>query len=190
MISFKISRPKTQDQKLKTKIGDQTMMQRIAREENQSTGRRPAFSTAEAIAMSRSVRNDVTLRVETFRYQARLHSVEYLARNDTATQAARVARGNAEEEARTQDMLGRCTGTRRDQDCAAQFAIRRHLIESIIRQESRGQRLCRTIHSNTQGAIALAHTIRQCRRTARRVAGIHRSFQQPLDHRSGATETH
>ena len=75
--------------------------------------------------MSRSVRNDVTLRVETFRYQARLHSVEYLARNDTATQAARVARGNAEEEARTQDMLGRCTGTRRDQDCAAQFAIRR-----------------------------------------------------------------
>ena len=51
--------------------------------------------------MSRSVRNDVTLRVETFRYQARLHSVEYLARNDTATQAARVARGNAEEEART-----------------------------------------------------------------------------------------
>ena len=165
-------------------------MQRITREENQSTGRRPAFSTAEAIAMSRSVRNDVTLRVETFRYQARLHSVEYLARNDTATQAARVARGNAEEEARTQNMLGRCTGTRRDQDCAAQFAIRRHSIESIIRQESRGQRLCRTIHSNTQGAIALAHTIRQCRRTARRVAGIHRSFQQPLDHRSGATETH
>jgi hypothetical protein len=42
----------------------------------------------------------------------------------------------------------------------------------------------RTIKSNTQGAIALAHTIRQCRRTARRVAGIRRSFQQPLDPRA------
>ena len=30
----------------------------------------------------------------------------------------------------------------------------------------------------------LCHTIRQCRRTARRVAGIRRSFQQPLDPRA------
>ena len=64
MISFKISRPRDfktkrfQDQEisrpkdLKTKIGDQTMMHRLTREENQPAGRRPAFSTAEAIAMS------------------------------------------------------------------------------------------------------------------------------------------
>ena len=43
-----ISRPRD----LKTKIGAQTMMHRIAREENQPAVRRPAFSTAEAIAMS------------------------------------------------------------------------------------------------------------------------------------------
>ncbi len=104
---------------LKTKIGDQTMMHRIAREENQSTGRRPAFSTAQAIARIRSVCNDVTLRFETFRHQARLHRVEYLAIDDSSTQGARVARGNAEEEARTHDILSQCTVVRRDQDCAA-----------------------------------------------------------------------
>ena len=75
--------------------------------------------------MIRSVRNDVTLRFETFRHQARLHRVEYLAIDDSSTQGACVARGNAEEEARTQDMLGRAAVARRDQECAAQFAIRR-----------------------------------------------------------------
>ena len=88
--------------------------------------------------MIRSVRNDVTLRFETFRYQACLHRVEYLARNDSSTQGARVARSNAEEEARTQDMLGRCTGTRRDQDCAAQFAIRRRGTHWIMARPGRG----------------------------------------------------
>ena len=39
-------------QDFKSKIGDQTMMHRLTREENQPAGRRPAFSTAEAIAMS------------------------------------------------------------------------------------------------------------------------------------------
>ena len=64
MISFKISRPRDFETKrfrdqeisrprdLKTKIGDQTMMHRLTREENQPAVRRPAFSTAEAIAMS------------------------------------------------------------------------------------------------------------------------------------------
>ena len=112
-------------QDLKTKIGDQTMMHRIAREENQPTGRRPAFSTTQAIAKIRSVRNDVTLCFETFWHQALLHRVEYLAIDDSSTQGARVARGNAKEEARTQNMLGRCTVVRRDSDCAVQFGIRR-----------------------------------------------------------------
>ena len=49
--------------------------------------------------MIRSVRNDVTLRFETFRHQARLHRVEYLAIDDSSTQGACVARSNAEEEA-------------------------------------------------------------------------------------------
>ena len=44
----KILRPRD----LETKIGDQTMMHRLTREENQPAVRRPAFSTAEAIAMS------------------------------------------------------------------------------------------------------------------------------------------
>ena len=39
-------------QDLKTKIGDQMMMHRIAQEEIQPAGRRPAFSIAKAIAMS------------------------------------------------------------------------------------------------------------------------------------------
>jgi CRP-like cAMP-binding protein len=51
MISFKISRARD----FETKLGDQTIMHRIAREENQPAGRRPAFSTAEAIAMSATI---------------------------------------------------------------------------------------------------------------------------------------
>ena len=43
-----ISRPRD----FETKIGDQTMMHRLSREENQPSVRRPAFSKAEAIAMS------------------------------------------------------------------------------------------------------------------------------------------
>ena len=64
MISFKISRARDletkrfRDQEIsrprdfETKIGDQTMMHRLSREENQPSVRRPAFSKAEAIAMS------------------------------------------------------------------------------------------------------------------------------------------
>ena len=87
--------------------------------------------------MIRSVRNDVTLRFETFRHQARLHSVEYLARNDAATQGAGVARSNAEEEARTQDMLGRSAVARRDQECVASFAIRWRGVSKGRRASSR-----------------------------------------------------
>ena len=59
--------------------------------------RQPAFSTAQAIAMIRSVRNDVTLRFETFGHHARLHRLDSLAIDDSSTQGARVARGNAED---------------------------------------------------------------------------------------------
>ena len=93
MISFEIPRPRD----FKTKIGDQAMMHRIAREKNQPAERQPAFSTAQVIAMIRSVRKDVTPRFEIFRHQKRLHRVAYLAYNDAATQGARVERGNAEE---------------------------------------------------------------------------------------------
>ena len=75
-------------------------------------------------------------------------------------------------------------GTRMEAIDTLRQAIRRHSIESVLCQKSRRKRMRRTIHSNTQGANALAHTIRNRRRTARRVAGIRRSFQQPLDPRA------
>lgn len=46
------------------------------------------------------------------------------------------------------------------------------------------QRLCRTIHSNTQGAIALAHTIRNRRRTRCCASRLCASIQQSLDPRA------
>ena len=42
----------------------------------------------------------------------------------------------------------------------------------------------RTIHSNTQGAIALAHTIRNRRRTRCCASRLCASIQQSLDHRA------
>ena len=74
--------------------------------------------------MIRLVRNYATLRFETFWHQARLQRVEYFAIDDSSTRGARVARAHAEEQARAKEMLGRCIGTRRDQDCAVQFATR------------------------------------------------------------------
>ena len=46
----------------------------------------------------------------------------------------------------------------------------------------KGHRLCRTIHSNTQGAIALAHTSRNRRRTRCCASRLCASIQQSLDH--------
>ena len=79
-----ISRPKD----LKTKIGDQTMMHRLTREENQPAGRRPAFSTAEAIAMSvtssrRGVDDSSTFSTITSRYISMLNVVTAQAQADT-----------------------------------------------------------------------------------------------------------
>ena len=117
MISFKISRPRFQDQDWRSN------------DDASNCSRRKSAKWKTACVFHSGghcdERNDVTLRFETFRYQARLHRVEYLAIDDSSKQGTRVARSNAEEEARTQDMLGRCTVVRRDQDCAAQFAIRR-----------------------------------------------------------------
>ena len=74
--------------------------------------------------MIRSVGNDVIFRFETFRHQARLHRVGYLAIDDSSAQGACVARDNAEEEARPKDMLGRSAVAGGDQERVAQFAIR------------------------------------------------------------------
>ena len=79
-----ISRPKD----LKTKIGDQKMMHRLTREENQPAGRRPAFSTAEAIAMSvtssrRGVDDSSTFSTITSRYISMLNVVTAQAQADT-----------------------------------------------------------------------------------------------------------
>jgi putative transposase len=52
----------------------------------------------------------------------------------------------------------------------------------------KGKRLCRTIHSNTQGAIALAHTIRNRRRTRCCASRLCASIQQSLDPRASCIQ--